>query len=386
MRRDSILIYLTDRLDRAAIAPILERNLVAGEIRMGGLTQALEDAASWRIIPTFLVIDAAGVEDVPAALDDLAARAPDGETSLILIGSENDVRLYRQLKAHGVAEYLIPPVSADDLAEIITAINIQRRSRNDIDTHRVIGFIGARGGVGTSLLAATAARAVAHLHKRKTLLVDLDIEAGAQQVIFDQEQTTPLLDMLENPSRIDSLILERTMVPVSKALNLLSVADFGQRRNLSAEGVRTLVQVAQQGMETIVLEIPARPSFGLEVLFVIGHIFIVSTPTLLGLRDSLHIVNFLEANDYVGNYTVILNRIGETRIGTVKTEEFARRFKGNVIELPFDSRTPHQALMEGKSMLELRGPLSSAFERVIERLPTAPRKQELSFFARLLQR
>lgn len=374
MRRESILIYLED-IPAEPIAPILERGVLVGEIRTGGIRAAIEQAPSWRVVPAFLVLDVSGVEDVAGAVATLSSVAPQGETSLILLGQKDCVAEYRKMIEAGASEYLPVPVDAEALYEAVVRLAGQKAT-GQVDPGRCVAFIGARGGMGSSTLAAAAAKAAAEKHGRRTLLVDLDVVEGAQHVIFDVDQTPAIQQMLEAPDRIDSIFLDRSIVQVGKGLFLLSMADMGSTKIFTADAVASIVRQAQQGMDLVILDMPARPQVEIEALFCAGIIFLVTTPTLLGLRDAGALSDWLSGRNYPGKIVCVLNRMGETRAGAVRKEQFERRLRCRVIELPFDPRTPGQAMMEKRTVGEIRGPLGRAFRQVEEELPTFRRPTE----------
>jgi hypothetical protein len=68
----------------------------------------------------------------------------------------------------------------------------------------------------------------------------------------------------------------------------------------------------------------------------------------------------------------------------VRKEQFERRLRSRVVELPFDPRTPGQAMMEKRTVGEIKGPLGRAFRQVEEELPTF-RRPEGGFLSRLLK-
>jgi len=76
------------------------------ELQTGGIAAAMTFHAE-RPTPTILVVEVVGGrEEVLAQLEDLAGVCDPG-TSVVVIGSENDITLYRTLVSQGVSEYLV---------------------------------------------------------------------------------------------------------------------------------------------------------------------------------------------------------------------------------------------------------------------------------------
>ncbi len=370
MRRESLLLYARGGVSTESFEAMLSDFNMTGEVFDGGIDDAIAAAEEWRILPSFLVMDITGVSDVQESLDALAAAAPEGETNVILLGEENDVTFYRRLRSLGVSDYVTKPLAFSELADIVAEIMRDRRSKgNDVDPNKTIAFVGARGGAGTSLIASTAMAILAGQHKKRTLLIDGDLAYGAQHVFFDEDPSPGLVEMLENPARIDALFLDRALIPVSKTMSLLSANSTTDAPSVTVDAVRALIQQAQQGMEWVLLDLPCRGPIPLEILFSVGHVYIVTVPNLLGLRDGLHLSALMDSKGFNGNVSFILNRVGESRVGSVPGSEFARRGNRPVIELPFDARSPAQALMESRPLTELQGPLPKALVKLADGLP-----------------
>jgi pilus assembly protein CpaE len=370
MRRESLILYVRGGGDGQAFEALLADFGMTGEMFDGDIDDAVIAAEQWRIIPSFLVLDVSGATDVEGALDRLAASAPDGDTSVILVGDENDVSFYRRLRALGVADYLTKPLNLSELGDIVAEILRDRRSKgNDIDPTKTIAFIGARGGVGTSLMASTAASLLSERFRQKTLLIDGDLSYGAQHVYSDEDPSPGLVEMLDSPLRIDALFLDRAIIPVSKNMSLLSANAAHDLPAITVDAVRTLIQQAQQGMDWVLLDLPCRGPIPLDILFSVGHVFIVTTPNLLGLRDGLHLAALMDGKGYNGSVSFILNKVGESRVGAVPAAEFSRRSNRPVVELPFDPRSASLVLMESKALTAQRGPLPNALSRLVDALP-----------------
>lgn len=371
MHRDSIVVYSREKLNKEEFETFVKDYGLVSEIHEGNIRDAIRDARSWRILPTFLVLDISEEEDLTQALNDFAAEAPEGEVSLILLGTENDISLYRRLRRLKASEYITKPLNFKDLSEIITELQRERRERgNDVSQHKTIGFIGARGGVGTSMLTAATAHYISDKHKKKTLLLDLDLSSGSQHIFFDEEDNSSLIDMLDTPKRIDALYLDRTMVAISKTLNLLSCAAGKDIERIPSENLKQLLLQAQSGMDYIVLDIPSHSFVHSDMLMYLGHIYIVTTPNLLGLRDAVQVASRLQAKNYRGKLSIIVNKVGESRVGSVPVEEFEKRGRVPVLPVSFDAKAAFTALMEGKTLDEVRGNISTGLSGIFETLPT----------------
>lgn len=76
---------------------------------------------------------------------------------MIVIGDGNDIVLYRDLKAMGVAEYFSKPLAAPPMNRALGAILEGRPAYSTVRTGKLITILGLRGGVGATTIATNLA-------------------------------------------------------------------------------------------------------------------------------------------------------------------------------------------------------------------------------------
>ena len=103
-----------------------------------------------RVTPNLLIVETR--LHGQAALDELErlAEVCDPATKVVVVGRTNDVELYRELMRRGASEYLVAPLSPLQLIEVISGLYLDPGAA---PIGRVVAFIGARGGAGSSTLA-----------------------------------------------------------------------------------------------------------------------------------------------------------------------------------------------------------------------------------------
>src|SRR5207247_5242198 len=120
--------------------------------------------------------------------------------------------LYRDLIDAGVSNYIVKPLTRELLTRALAPkTNSTEISRSALKLGKLVSFIGARGGVGTTTLAANLAWHLANRHSRRVALVDLDLQNGDCSMIFNVDNVPGLRDALANPLRLDHLLLDRIM-------------------------------------------------------------------------------------------------------------------------------------------------------------------------------
>ncbi len=151
-----------------------ERALRAGleghdvRIRRGRFAVALRTLAA-EPSPRLVFVDFDGVPEPEAAARELAAVCAIG-TSLIAIGSTDTAHLARSLLRHGIADYLVKPVSAAAIREACVTATEDLPERAYAGS--VVVFSGAAGS-GVSTLVAETARGI-KADGRSVMVVNLD--------------------------------------------------------------------------------------------------------------------------------------------------------------------------------------------------------------------
>src|SRR5205823_5681721 len=135
--------------------------------------------------------------------------APQTEVFIVSPSAESSL-LLEALRA-GVREFLPQPISREDIQR---ALNRFKERSNAVQalsherTCKVISMLGAKGGIGTTLLAVNLAGFLQKLEDGKTiLLIDLNFEASDVPLFLDIEPVHSLRDVSENIERLDGTFL-----------------------------------------------------------------------------------------------------------------------------------------------------------------------------------
>ncbi|RZM29721.1 MAG: pilus assembly protein CpaE, partial [Sphingomonas sp.] len=157
--RDPFTAYVCDETTAAALRPIAtELGWSVDKIYKGGLRNAIQ-SLSVAASPQILFVDLAESGD---PLNDIHALAEVCEPGTVVIaaGQVNDVRLYRDLVASGIQDYLLKPLHPDMLREAFVHAQMMLNAPKPVDLsperpHCSVGVIGTRGGVGASTIATS---------------------------------------------------------------------------------------------------------------------------------------------------------------------------------------------------------------------------------------
>jgi len=256
-------------------------------IGKGGILGAIKDLAKMRS-PRMLIVDISGVEDPIDRVHELAALC-DPQVGVIVVGETNDVVLYRSLKNAGVAEYFFKPIVGDVVGYTCNALlngSVEQTSPG-IGIGKLVIMLGTRGGAGVTTIGTQMALYLANERKRRTVLVDLDLEAGDIALQLGVEPQRALGEVLAHPERIDDLFLERGVTHISDRLDLLaSLEPLDGSTHIEEDAVLSLLTNLLRTYRYVFVDLPAYAAARLPRLMrQPSTCFLVSDCSLTAARD-----------------------------------------------------------------------------------------------------
>src|SRR5262249_39920696 len=121
---------------------------------------------------------------------------------------------------------------------------------------KLVTFIGARGGVGTTTMAVNLAWFLASRQKRRVALVDLDLQSGDCALMLNVKPTEGMREALENPLRVDSIFLERSMIPHGERLFVLASEEpFREQLRVEPEAIEHLLTVVRSQFHYVIVDV-----------------------------------------------------------------------------------------------------------------------------------
>lgn len=311
-RANAVRVMATDRR--------LHRSTVS--VADGGLEAAARHLAMGATPDLMILETHLDGERLIQALDALAG-AVATNTRVVILGTGNDITLYRTLLGMGVSEYLVGPIDPDELAGIAEALFNADGSQN---TGRLIAVFGARGGVGASSVATNLAVSLGRELAEDVLLVDLDLSFGTDALALNLNPRQTVLEALAQPDRLDDLLLDRFMVKVDDRLSLLGApAVLGEGvSDPTPEALDALFTLLRRNAPYVVVDLPHQWSpWVREVMMDANDLVVVAYPDLANLRDARNLLDRLrEPRGVQAPTRLVFNRAGMARKGELTAKDF----------------------------------------------------------------
>ncbi|KQT31724.1 pilus assembly protein CpaE [Sphingomonas sp. Leaf412] len=357
--RAPFIAFTCDDLSADAIRPIAtEMGWPAENVYKGGLRNAVQ-TLSVSSSPHILFVDLAESGDPLTDINGLAEVCEPG-TIVIAAGQINDVRLYRDLLASGIQDYLLKPFTPDALRDAFAQAQaiISAPKVADIGgdrPHCATAVIGVRGGVGASTIATSLAWLMSDRDKRSTALLDLDVHFGTAALSLDLEPGRGLTDAIENPSRIDGLFIERAMVKASENLAVLS-AEAPIATPIMTDGAAffQLQEEMRNAFECTVVDLPRQMLVQYpHLLSDIDAAVLVTELTLAAARDTIRLISWLRSNAPGVQVTVLANKMHPGTGPEISRKDFEGSIERKIdMVLPYDQKLAAQAAKLGKPFAE----------------------------------
>lgn len=392
MRSPATIAFARDDISRTVLAEVLEPG--ASTVSSGGVEEAIAYLVHDPAARTVLV-DLSGAAEPLVALDRLAeACLPD--TRVIALGDINDIHFYRLLRTAGVSEYLVKPITTDALRSALMVVvapqpDAALAPMAQTTDGETIAVVGARGGVGATMVAVSLAWLSTENGRRRTVLTDLDLTCGSASLALDVESGHGLIEALANPDRIDALLLASATARVGENLYLLS-SDHSLDSSVSVQpnAIEKLLEGLRQGFQRVVLDVPRSDSAMLrQALAHASTIVIVSDFSLAAVRDTGRLIALAEKIAPAAKRLVVGNRFGVARKGDLPRADIEKALGLTLAcVIPEDMATVPQALNTGKPVPAVfpASPVTAALRELTVCLDGGVRSAPRGLLARFLRK
>jgi pilus assembly protein CpaE len=322
-------------------------------VHMGGVHAALAFYGNTST-PNLVIIESLlDRTDLLGQLDRLAEVCDPG-TKIIVIGHVNDVLLYRDLLRRGVSEYVVAPAKVLQIIESISGIYTDPETGT---IGKVIAFLGAKGGCGSSTVCHNTAFAMASALKSEVVIADFDLPFGTAGLDFNVDPLQGIADALASPERLDEMMLDRLLSRCSDHLSLFAAPSTLDRPyDLQPASCEKVLDVMRENIPWIAVDIPHLWSaWTKQVVIIADHVVITAAPDLANLRNTKNVVDQLKGarpNDRPP--VLVLNQVGMPKRAEISIKDF-----GNAIDLKpkiiidFDAQLFGKAANNGQMIEEL---------------------------------
>ncbi|MAS87629.1 MAG: hypothetical protein CMH30_06600 [Micavibrio sp.] len=347
------------------------------QVESGDIKTAIELYKS-KTSPDLLILQTDEINDgLPALLEELATYCAQN-TSCLLIGPTNDVQLYRKLTQMGVSDYLVAPISVEDMITATGSILLDKHGHQD---SQLICLLGSTGGNGTTTISQILAEGLSQFLDQKTLLLDAAGAWGDLHIALNYEPTISLHELIEAAKKEDEDALKRMIFEVMPKLH---VAGTGAQKllngSIEAKGYEAIIDMMLPQYPNIVVDLSTAPE-AVKSLMVkrASKLILVTEPNVGALRVTRLLIKEIKtlrggSDDQVN---VVLSKQGQNKEQEVNEADIKTALgKTALWHMPYLPKLMATRDMQGKKMTEIDEGKKLAHQLIEKLLPNVKVLQE----------
>ncbi len=356
--RESFAAYVCDDDSVETLKPVAnDMGWQVEKIYKGGLRNAVQ-SLSISSSPSILLVDLSESSDPINDINGLAEVCEPG-TVVIAMGQVNDVRLFRDLMASGIHDYLLKPVFPEQVRDVLmhaqAMLSAPRAAEvSDKVKHSITAVVGTRGGVGASSIAISIAWMMGAHGRRDSALLDLDVHFGTGALGLDLEPGRGLIDAIDNPARIDGLFIERAMVRANDKLAILS-AEAPVNQPLLSDG-GTFFHLREEinaAFESTIIDLPRHMMITYpHMLQDVDQVVLVTELTLASARDAIRLLAAFKQACPGARVVIVANKVPATGAEISRKDFETSIERGIDIVVPLDLKLAIRSAKLGKCLAE----------------------------------
>jgi Flp pilus assembly CpaE family ATPase len=281
---------------------------------------------------------------------------------VLLTGWASESLALRAMQS-GAQDYLVKgTLQGPDLALRLQHAIVRQRAQAESATAephlkqaKVIGFLGAKGGVGNTTIACHIAMELKRQTQGRVLLMDLDMAGNAIAFVMNVKMPYGIMDASDDILHLDEDRWEK-LVFSAGGLDVLQSGGPASReeKQPKAERVRLLLNFVRSLYQWIIIDLGRLNPFSARLVQEIGRLYVVSTGDILGLAETKSTVGVLsEAGFDWDCLALTLNQVATA-------SSFPRDELEKLLGVPVDSMLPEcrrdfeDSFLKGKRLGESR--------------------------------
>jgi pilus assembly protein CpaE len=275
------------------------------------------------------------------------------ETPLIFYSSIDDSDSVRRGLVHGARDYLVKPIQAARLKEAIdnALLNEERRKMRLAGQlagtkvrGTIVSVIGAKGGIGKSVVAVNLALAFRLVTNRRVVLVDADTHFGDVATMLDLRPVVTASELLANPSQIERTKIGEFLTAGPVGLSILATPSETTAWEDSGPAIlRTVIETLALNHDFVVVDTSGALDAHVKAIVEASTVvLLVTTGEVSSIRDTKAGLDRLDKWGVSRDKVKLLLNGGGGRTSGLKPGELEQAIGGPLFwDLPRDKEVPN---------------------------------------------
>lgn len=278
-------------LDSDAMA--LVRETLAAEAVLPNNSISFGDAigAVKRQRPDVVIVGFHQAMDAALALAQTLVKESPGVTLIAMADQGNADAILSAMRV-GYKEFVVLPTDSARLRQVVH--DAAYAPVDDDEKGLVVSFIGAKGGVGATLLCTHLAAEMAAIHR--AIVLDLDFAMGDAASMMDVAPKDTILDLLPRADRVDERMLTGSVaVHKSKVHILAQPNELENSVQATADDIYMIINASAKGYQYVLIDVGVQITQASEIALSVSDIIVlVTTPDVVSVRNAYRKLKLLE--------------------------------------------------------------------------------------------
>lgn len=286
---------------------------------------------------------------------------------VLLVCAKKDADMMVGALHAGVREFLFEPLVATEVLATARRLIGAGVASVPPGAAQVEVFIPCKGGAGSTFLAANLAHVLAEVHRKKVLLLDMNLQFGdAYLFLMDQVPPVTLADVCSNIDRLDVAFLESATAKLDSGLYVLAApASPEEGEAVKPEHIASLIGLARSFFDFVIVD--ASRTFDavtLKALDMADHIYAVLQLDLPYVRHAKRMKELFAGLGYSGDKVrwVVNRYVGKEDVALADAE---RLLADAFWTVPNDHRAVVASVNQGIALTRLK-PHSEVAKNLLE--------------------
>jgi len=228
----------------------------------------------------------------------------------------------------GASEYLVDPFQENLLCDAIEEVRAKLANSGHLAQGRIYSFIGAKGGVGSTVLAVNTATALSSDKKTAVALMDMSFQSGDASVLLDINPRNTIMDICENIHRLDVSFLRGVLSEHSTGLSFLPApVNPEDSEDIASEDISSILNLSKKLYDHIVLDCGSMHinDCSVEALKQSDKVFVITDMSVPSIRNTVRLCKLIrKLGISLEKIEIVINRY--IKGGTLSLGEIEKNF------------------------------------------------------------
>jgi pilus assembly protein CpaE len=281
-----VLVGLTgDEMGQVREALVGEAALPSNPVSFHDALTAVQRTQPEVVIVSFSQGSEAPLSIAPAILRDLPG------CSLVALSDVSAADAILSAMRVGYKEFVVLPADTARLRQVVHEAAYAPDSDDDAGT--VISFVGAKGGVGTTMVTVQSGAELAGLHK--VVAIDLDMSMGDLASMLDLQPNDDVVSLLPRAARMDERMLTSACGVHSSRLHVLAQpAEPAVDLEYQADDVYSILATAARAYQYVLIDAGSHIDTATSIASRVSDLnVIVTEPNVISVRNAFRRIRYL---------------------------------------------------------------------------------------------